>query len=107
MACAEVFGTHKRRCAYQSKLVIQEASSPPQLLPHHLGAFYHRPHFSERNIAREILQTAIGSHDDALDRHIGQRSPDASSDCLGRLDGYIRKVESTEDDCLSRQFFQN
>ena len=29
--------------------MIQEASSPPQLLPHHLGAFYHRPHFSERN----------------------------------------------------------
>ena len=64
------------------------------------GARHHCLHFSERNIAREVFQSAIRGDNDPLRTDILQGTPDTIGNHLWAFNGHIRKIKHSEDDGL-------
>ena len=62
--------------------------------------------FSAPDRSSEIIQPAIWRHDNAVSRHMRQRTANTRRHRLWRLDSHVRQIERTEDDGLAQQFLQ-
>ena len=78
-----------RDCKSLTKGSTRPSADSGQLAAHDGGSGYHRLHLAEGDLARQILETAVGCHDDALRRHVRQGSADAVGDRLWRLHRHI------------------
>jgi hypothetical protein len=87
------YPTPRRRWHGGAVFIAQRSINSDQLAAHDGGPGYHRQHFAEGDLARQILEAAIGRYDNALGRHVREGAADAGGDRVWRLHRHVREIE--------------